>query len=66
MAELGVNVSDDAVVQWLKREEGLQRTGLLVAYGGELVACISVEDPIKAEAGGVVARLREQRVRCRC
>jgi cation transport ATPase len=63
MRELGVPVLDDQVLKWLQREATLQRTGLLVAYGGALVACLSVEDPIKPEAGGVMARLQQMGVR---
>jgi hypothetical protein len=66
MRELGISVSDVHVLKWLQREEMLQRTGLLVGYGGKVVACLSIEDPIKPEAGGVMARLQQLGVRGFC
>jgi hypothetical protein len=63
MEQLGVLFNSEDVSEWLRKEESLQRTGLLVAYDGAIVACLAVEDPIKPEARGVVARLLQQGVR---
>ena len=63
MDELGVPLEGAGVKEWLAQEEGMRRTGLLVACDGTLAACLAVEDPIKAEARGVVARLQQQQVR---
>lgn len=61
MGAEGVAVPD-AAERWLSAEEGRCRTSVCLAVGGALAAVLSVSDPLRPEAGGVVAALQQMGV----
>lgn len=63
MQELGVDIAEAERTKWLRGQEDRGRTGLYVALGDRLAALVTIQDPIKPEARGTVARLMQAKVR---
>lgn len=63
MQELGVDIAEAERTKWLRGQEDRGRTGLYVALGDTLAALVTIQDPIKPEARGTVARLMQAQVR---
>lgn len=64
MADLGLDTKSVERNKWLRGQEDRGRTGLYVAVGDNIEALLTVQDPIKPEARGTVARLMQAGVRC--
>lgn len=50
-------------LDWMRAMEDRGRTCVFVALRDAIVACVAIQDPIKPEARGVVARLSGMHVR---
>ena len=61
MTAEGLTVPQE-IMNWTRPNEDRGRTCVHVAVGGAVVAAIAVQDPIKPEARGVVARLSQMNV----
>jgi hypothetical protein len=64
MADLGLETKHVEQNKWLRGEQDRGRTALYVAVGNNIEALVTVQDPIKPEARGTIARLMSSRVRC--
>ena len=63
MADLGLDTKAVERNKWLRGQEDRGRTGLYVAVGTNIEALLTVQDPMKPEARGTVARLMQAGVR---
>lgn len=62
MTESGINILDN-VEKFVVDLEDSAKTGILVAYDGNLIGVLGVADPLKREAAVVVEGLRKMGVR---
>lgn len=62
MTESGINIPED-VEKFVVDLEESAKTGILVAYGGNLTGVLGVADPLKREAAVVVEGLIKMGVR---
>lgn len=59
MADLGLDTKPVERNKWLRGQEDRGRTGLYVAVGNNIEALLTVQDPMKPEARGTIARLMQ-------